>query len=87
MEAASGKRVATVGVASDAGDVFHDAADKRVYVSGGDGGVTVVDQTGPDACRVSGEVRQDRCRGANVVLRARPVHAVRRGAATLRSAS
>jgi DNA-binding beta-propeller fold protein YncE len=57
LDTDTGKTVVAIDVAGDTDDVFYDAANKRIYVSGGDGRVTVVRQEGPDAYAVLGEVK------------------------------
>lgn len=53
----SGKVVATVACAGDADDLFHDAANKRVYVIGGEGVISVIDQRDPDHYQPAGSVK------------------------------
>ena len=48
LDTSTGKQVAAVDITGDTDDVFYDAALKRLYVSGGAGSVTVVEQKDPD---------------------------------------
>jgi DNA-binding beta-propeller fold protein YncE len=48
FDMASGKVVASLPVAGDMDDLFYDAARKRIYVPGGEGFISVYQQTGPD---------------------------------------
>jgi YVTN family beta-propeller protein len=52
----SGKTVASIDIVGDTDDVFYDAAHRRIYVSGGEGKVTVIRQKGPDSYKVLGAV-------------------------------
>jgi outer membrane protein assembly factor BamB len=45
LDMETGKTVATVDIVGDTDDLFYDAANKRIYVSGGEGRVTVISQT------------------------------------------
>jgi DNA-binding beta-propeller fold protein YncE len=56
IDTESGRTVAAVDCAGDADDVFYDAARNRVYVSGGDGTVSVIEQSGPDGYKNVGKV-------------------------------
>jgi hypothetical protein len=51
-----GKTVATVDIVGDTDDLFYDAANKRIYVSGGEGRVTVISQTNADKYNIAGQV-------------------------------
>ncbi len=44
LDSQSGKVVAYLAVAGDADDVYYDEARRRIYVSGGQGAISVVDQ-------------------------------------------
>src|SRR5437588_5412 len=57
LDTESGKTVASVDCAGDTDDVFYDAALKQVYVSGGEGYVTVVRQSHPDRYEVTGKLQ------------------------------
>jgi DNA-binding beta-propeller fold protein YncE len=48
LDATSGKVVASVPTAGDMDDLFYDEARNRVYIPGGEGFVSVFDQTDPD---------------------------------------
>ena len=48
----SGKPMATVEIAGDTDDLFYDSAARRIYVAGGEGFITVLEQTDRDHYRV-----------------------------------
>jgi DNA-binding beta-propeller fold protein YncE len=52
----TGKTMATVDIVGDTDDLFYDEANKRIYVSGGEGRVTVISQTTADTYNVAGQV-------------------------------
>ncbi len=52
----TGETVATLDIVGDADDLFYDAANKRIYVSGGEGRVTVISQTNAGRYSVAGQV-------------------------------
>src|SRR5229473_3527317 len=56
LDMETGKTVATLDIVGDTDDLFYDAANKRIYVSGGEGRVTVISQTNPDIYSVVGQV-------------------------------
>jgi DNA-binding beta-propeller fold protein YncE len=56
LDTETGKTVATVDIVGDTDDLFYDAANKRIYVSGGEGRVTVISQTSADIYNVAGQV-------------------------------
>jgi hypothetical protein len=56
LDMETGKTVTTVDIVGDTDDVFYDAANKRIYVSGGKGRVTVISQTNADIYNVVGQV-------------------------------
>ncbi len=56
LDMQTGKTVATVDIVGDTDDLFYDAANKRIYVSGGEGRVTVISQTNADIYNVVGQV-------------------------------
>ena len=56
LDMETGKTVATVDIVGDTDDLFYDAANKRIYVSGGEGRVTVISQASADNYDVSGQV-------------------------------
>ena len=56
LDTETGKTMATVDIVGDTDDLFYDAANKRIYVSGGEGRVTVIRQRNPDMYEVAGQV-------------------------------
>jgi DNA-binding beta-propeller fold protein YncE len=52
LDSRSGKVVAHLAVAGDADDVYYDLARRRIYVSGGQGAISVVDQVDADHYRL-----------------------------------
>jgi DNA-binding beta-propeller fold protein YncE len=52
LDSASGKVIAHLAVAGDADDVYYDEARRRIYVSGGQGVISVVDQVDPGHYRL-----------------------------------
>jgi hypothetical protein len=48
LDTNSGKVVATAACVGDTDDLFYDAARRRLYIAGGAGSVTVVEQRSPD---------------------------------------
>jgi hypothetical protein len=52
-----GATVAAVDCAGDADDLFYDASTKRVYVTGGDGTISVIEQVDADHYRPAGNVK------------------------------
>lgn len=56
LDTETGKTVAALEIVGDTDDLFYDAANKRIYVSGGEGRVTVISQTNPDMYNVAGQV-------------------------------
>jgi len=56
LDAKSGKVVAHFAVAGDADDVYYDRARRRIYVSGGQGFISVVDQLDADHYRLQSTV-------------------------------
>ncbi|MGE5607864.1 MAG: YncE family protein, partial [Bacillota bacterium] len=53
----SGKLVTSVNIVGDTDDVFCDAAHKSLYVSGGEGGISIIGQTGADTYKDVGNVK------------------------------
>jgi YVTN family beta-propeller protein len=53
LDTETGKTVAALDCVGDTDDVFYDAAAKRIYVSGGAGAITVIEQSDPDHYRES----------------------------------
>ena len=58
--------VASLDSSGDADDIFYDARTKRIYVSGGEGAISVFEQAGPDDYRPAGKV--DTADGARTSL-------------------
>jgi DNA-binding beta-propeller fold protein YncE len=56
LDLETGKTVTTVEIVADTDDLFYDAANKRIYVSGGEGRVTVISQANADMYNVVGQV-------------------------------
>jgi DNA-binding beta-propeller fold protein YncE len=56
LDTETGKTVAAVDIVGDTDDVFYDGANKRIYVSGGEGRITVIRQRNADLYDVSGQV-------------------------------
>lgn len=56
LDTASGKTLVTLPVVGDADDTFYDAARRRIYVSGGEGAISVVQQQDTDHYRAIGRV-------------------------------
>lgn len=52
LDSQSGRVVAHLAVAGDADDVYYDGARRRIYVSGGQGAISVVDQVDADHYRL-----------------------------------
>ncbi len=48
LDTADGKEIASVDITGDTDDLFYDATLKRIYVSGGAGSVSVIEQKEPD---------------------------------------
>jgi DNA-binding beta-propeller fold protein YncE len=56
LDTGTGKTVATLDIVGDTDDLFFDSTNKRIYVSGGEGRVTVINQTTADIYNVAGQV-------------------------------
>jgi DNA-binding beta-propeller fold protein YncE len=56
LDTETGKTVAVLDIVGDTDDLFYDAASKRIYVSGGEGRVTVISQTSANIYNVAGQV-------------------------------
>lgn len=56
FDSETGRRVASEACSGDADDLFYDREQKRVYVIGGEGAVSVFQQDGPDRYRLTGTV-------------------------------
>jgi DNA-binding beta-propeller fold protein YncE len=57
LDTGTGKVVASVACCGDTDDLFYDPAANRVYLSGGDGNISVIEQTDADHYRVAGAVQ------------------------------
>jgi YVTN family beta-propeller protein len=57
LDTENGKTMAAVDIVGDTDDIFYHADKKRIYVSGGAGYVTILEQTGPDNYRDAGATR------------------------------
>ncbi len=53
----SGKLVTQTNCVDDTDDLFYDAAHERIYVSGGGGAITIIEQSDPDHYRWVGEIK------------------------------
>jgi outer membrane protein assembly factor BamB len=49
LDTDTGKLVTSLDSSGDADDIFYDAENKRIYVSGGEGAVSIFAQTDPDS--------------------------------------
>jgi DNA-binding beta-propeller fold protein YncE len=56
LDTETGRTVAALDIVGDTDDVFYDTVNKRIYVSGGEGRITVIGQTNADRYDISGEV-------------------------------
>ncbi len=66
LDTDTGKLVTSLDSSGDADDIFYDATNKRVYVSGGEGAISVFEQANPDNYRLIGKV--DTAKGARTSL-------------------
>lgn len=57
LDTDSGRTVAAVDCVGDTDDLFYDAATKRVYVSGGDGAISIIEQIDGNTYRLAGSVK------------------------------
>ena len=57
LDMENGQTIASLDIIGDTDDLFYDRANKRIYVSGGEGLVTVIDQTAAGEYRLAGQVR------------------------------
>jgi DNA-binding beta-propeller fold protein YncE len=55
LDTETGKTVATLDIVGDTDDLFYDGANKRIYVSGGEGRITVISQTNADTYNLAGQ--------------------------------
>jgi DNA-binding beta-propeller fold protein YncE len=56
LDTETGKTATSLDSSGDADDAFYDAETKRIYVSGGEGAISVFEQAGPDTYRPAGKV-------------------------------
>jgi DNA-binding beta-propeller fold protein YncE len=56
LDTQTGRTVAALDIVGNTDDLFYDAANRRIYVSGGEGRVTVISQTNADMYNVAGQV-------------------------------
>src|SRR5215208_4478348 len=56
LDTDTGKVITSLDSSGDADDIFYDANNKRIYVSGGEGAISVFGQTDPDAYKLEGRV-------------------------------
>ncbi len=66
LDSDTGKQVTSLDSSGDADDIFYDPENKRIYVSGGEGAVSVFEQTDPDTYKPNG--RADTAKGARTSL-------------------
>jgi DNA-binding beta-propeller fold protein YncE len=66
LDTNTGKQVTSLDSSGDADDIFYDANNKRVYVSGGEGAVSVFEQEDPDTYKLKGQA--DTAKGARTSL-------------------
>src|SRR5215211_3708797 len=66
LDADTGKMITSLDSSGDADDIFYDADNKRIYVSGGEGATSVFEQTDPDTYKLKG--RADTAKGARTSL-------------------
>jgi YVTN family beta-propeller protein len=56
LDTETGKTITSLDSSGDADDIFYDAKNKRIYISGGEGAISVFEQTDPDDYRLLGKV-------------------------------
>ena len=66
LDTETGKTITSLDASGDADDVFYDATNKRIYVSGGEGVISVFEQQDPDTYGLLGKV--DTADGARTSL-------------------
>jgi DNA-binding beta-propeller fold protein YncE len=66
LDTETGKVITSLDSSGDADDIFYDAKNKRIYVSGGEGAISVFEQTNPDNYKLLGKV--DTAQGARTSL-------------------
>src|SRR5919199_6279003 len=62
----TGTQVTSLDSSGDADDIFYDATNKRIYVSGGEGAISVFEQRDPDTYSLGGKI--DTAKGARTSL-------------------
>ena len=48
--------VASVDIVGDTDDLFYDAANKRIYIAGGEGRITIIEQTDADKYMIADQI-------------------------------
>ena len=66
LDTDTGKPITSLDSSGDADDIFYDAKNKRIYVSGGEGAISVFEQINPDNYKLLGKV--DTAQGARTSL-------------------
>jgi YVTN family beta-propeller protein len=66
LDVDTGKALTSLDSSGDADDIFYDADNQRIYVSGGEGATSVFEQTDPDTYELEGRV--DTAKGARTSL-------------------
>ena len=66
LDTETGELITSLDTSGDADDIFYDAKNKRIYISGGEGAISVFEQTEPDDYRLMGKV--DTVEGARTSL-------------------
>src|SRR5215208_5786803 len=66
LDTDTGKMITSLDSSGDADDIFYDATNQRIYVSGGEGAISVFEQRDPDAYSLDGKV--DTAKGARTSL-------------------
>jgi DNA-binding beta-propeller fold protein YncE len=56
LDTETGKTVASLDIVGDTDDVFYDPTNRRIYATGGEGYIAVINQTDANKYRVSREV-------------------------------
>jgi YVTN family beta-propeller protein len=56
LDTETGKQITSFDASGDADDIFYDANNKRIYISGGEGAISVFEQTDPDDYRSMGKI-------------------------------
>jgi hypothetical protein len=66
LDTETGKQVISLDSSGDTDDIFYDTKNKRIYVSGGEGAISLFEQTDPDTYSLVGKV--DTAEGARTSL-------------------